>query len=526
MRPRAYGCFGIGWAAGLLALGCAPCLAMEIREYQPERHDRFTGAPAGHAWNETAWFDSRQYSGVGWAATEPVVRQFALVSPVHVVCAAHFLPAIGSTIRFLGQAGNTVERTVAASEVVVNGDVGNTDLALATLSAPISATEGVTPFPYLNLPEEADYQGSALVVFGKTLRAGRGTVSSFGNFSQGSIGKTRVMRFSYRKDSGFPDDGYLVTGDSGSPTFALVGESPALLGIHTAVEETALMRVNLDTFVPAYISDLNSFMAPAGYQMTPAYLSSVELAASVVTEPSRLWQAEAGSCQFDLENVSSADAGNVGLTIQFMEGQEPDSFEAAGWVLEGGGVRTWTFRRADLPSGASASVTAIWEFLPTEPSLMVELRHRSDGGVEKSEIFSLPLAAGYSAWSTGLADPAQDADPDGDGVLNLLEYAFGGDPADPSAVAAGGVISWLRIGEGFPTLHFPFRTDAAERGLSHQIENSESLETGSWREVPADELTVSQSALTPSVPGFSLRRATHASGGERAFYRVRVTLAE
>ena len=43
----------------------------------------------------------------------------------------------------------------------------------------------------------------------------------------------------------------------------------------------------------------------------------------------------------------------------------------------------------------------------------------------------------YSSWigGYGVSDPAMDADPDGDGMNNLMEYALGGNPTHNDAVA-------------------------------------------------------------------------------------------
>ena len=49
--------------------------------------------------------------------------------------------------------------------------------------------------------------------------------------------------------------------------------------------------------------------------------------------------------------------------------------------------------------------------------------------------FEILLPPGYSAWSTsfpGLADTTPEADPDRDGISNLMEYVIGGDPRVPS----------------------------------------------------------------------------------------------
>jgi hypothetical protein len=119
------------WLALATAAG-----AMQIRNDVPARHDRFTGALATPAWNDNAWFDSRKFSGVGWARDDvPYNRQFALVSPLHIVCANHYKPNLGTVMRFLNSDGVTVDRSVSTVTPIKNDLNQDSDLALATLSS-------------------------------------------------------------------------------------------------------------------------------------------------------------------------------------------------------------------------------------------------------------------------------------------------------------------------------------------------------------------------------------------------------
>jgi len=122
-------------AIGFLALLSSAALeALEIRNYLPERHDRFTGFPTAPAWNPTNWVSSIDYSGIGWSVSDPR-RQFALISPQHVLLSAQWPLAAGEQIRFLGRTGQWVTRTIESTTQILDNGVG-TDLMVGRLSEP------------------------------------------------------------------------------------------------------------------------------------------------------------------------------------------------------------------------------------------------------------------------------------------------------------------------------------------------------------------------------------------------------
>lgn len=512
----------------LLGLG-QPGWGIQLRSYTAARHDRFTGYPAAPAWNDAAWFGSRSYSGVGWAAADlPFQRQFALVSPQHLVGATHYQPNLGSVIRFLNGSGSIVERTVVALTPIQNDLNQNTDLTVITLASPLLPADQVAHFPYLNLASEADYLNTALVVFGWHVKAGRGRLAGFKDLEEAPLNRTRTLRFDYSKLFGDPDDAYLETGDSGSPSFAVVGGRPALLGIHTAVDEDPLKRSNFDTFVPHYAAQLNAVLAPAGYQMTPAVPPVVSLTATQTTTPVQWRQANPGSCQFDVVNRSATAATNVAVELRFTAAAVPQTLTAPGWLITPAGGGTWWLRRATLPASATVSITADWADLGLGDSVNSALTLVADGSARQSYEFGQQLAPSYSAWAVALTDKAPTADPDGDGVVNLLEYAFGGDPLVNSNTAptGGALLPVLRLESGVATLQFPIREDAAVRGLAYLVEFSETLAGGSWTTTQPPGTALSDAPFTPAVAGWLHRTLTFDANAVRQFGRLRVELNE
>jgi len=517
------------WQEGLigLLLGCGILQAMEIRNYQASRHDRFLNFPTAPSWNDSAWFASRSYTGVGWVPGEEH-RQFALISPKHVVFATHYVPANGTVIRFLNADGVTVDRTVASATAVLNNSNEQTDLSLLTLSSPIEASEGITPFPYLNLGNDSSYQGAILDVFGWYGKVGRGTVASIQNYAEPGVSQTRIMSFLYPKASGNQDDAYLVVGDSGSPTFAMAGNVPALVGVHTAAGETDTDRINVDTFIPFYVTKLNALMAPDGYQMTPAYASPVTLTLSSASTPAILRQAEAGSCRFDLRNASGPAAGNVTLTLRFPSGMGPSSLAASGWIVDQAGPEVWELHRASLNPNVTSSITASWTKLPAVSSLVIELIHGSDQSPKRLRKFDLEPAPSYAAWSDGLAQAALADDPDQDGVINLLEYAFGGEPLVSSMASPAGIhlAPVIAMEASQAAVSFPIRSDAAIRGLSYGLEYSTTLAAGSWSSTPPAGIGITDDPFDPPWSGFLRRTVRFDAAETRIFCRVRIGLDE
>lgn len=124
------------------------------------------------------------------------------------------------------------------------------------------------------------------------------------------------------------------------------------------------------------------------------------------------------------------------------------------------------------------------------------------------------------------AAAGDQADPDGDGLVNLAEYALGGDPlggpavhpvsGEPVSVVAGRV---ELAGQEYPTLTFHRRIPGPYPEVAYAVEWSEHLVVGSWHE-GGEEFTV-----TP-VGGEWQRvtvRDTRPLGEGKRFGRVVVT---
>ena len=503
--------------------------AMEIRDYSATRHDRFTGFPASPAWNDSAWFGTRAFTGAGWRPADGTnKRQFALVSPQHIVCVTHYAPGAGSVIRFLNADGLTVERTVDSTTAIQNDLGQNTDLSLARFTTPLAAGDKVDAFPYLDLADENAYLNTRLTVFGWHARAGRGFIAAFDDIEGTGLNLTRALRFDFPKNYGWQDDCYLQSGDSGSPSFASVDGTPALVAVHTAVDETDAFRQNYDTFVCHYIAKLDLLMAADGYQMTPTAPPPTALAAEAVRTPEPWRQAMPATGRFDLTNTGTAVATNPNAVLRFAPAQSPDTLDAPGWTVTNGAAGEFLLHRANLPAGETSSLTATWSQTGIAGQLPIRLDCWADGIAVRSYDFTTGLLPSYQAWADTLAQPAPEADGDGDGFANLLEYAFGGNPEVASRFQPGGVPlqPQVSVDSGTVIVDFPVREDAEDRGITYVVEFSTTLANGSWSADPPPGYAVEDDAYTPDSPGYLRRRVTFDASAPRRFCRVRVELDE
>lgn len=489
--------------------------ASQIRGYTAARHDRFTGFPATPGWNGAAWFDSPSFTGVGWQANA-TRKQYALVSPLHAVFATHFLPPVGTTLRFLNADGVIVSRTVSARQPVKNGNDANSDLTLITLSAPFTEADKVGFFPYLALPAEEAYAHTSLVVFGWNAKAGRGRLAGISDYEGEGLNLTRLLRFDYRIQFGGQDDTYLEGNDSGSPSFAMVDGRPALVGTHTSIDINSQFRENFDTFVPHYVDELNALMAADGYQMTPSHAAPVTFSITATPTPEVLLQRRPASQAFEVTNTSASEAENVTIVLRFSPGREPDALTAPGWTVSTGEPGERLLQRASLAAAETSVITADWDDAGGMDFLETYLDARADGLAELSYDFTALLALPYEVWAADLYEPAPEADDDGDGTPNLLEYASGGSEPFLRLAVVGDTA----------TLAFPVRQHEEALGLAYVVEFSDTLAADSWSAEAPPGTVVSEGELVPFQAGFARREVSFPADVPRRFCRVRVVLTE
>lgn len=430
----------------------------------------------------------------------------------------------------MGLNGQIFSRTISSIQEVLVGGLP-VDVSLCTFSEPLPRSE-VVPLAYLNLASESSYLNKEVVTFGSLARAGYGKIKIFQDLQPGGMPtSTRTFRLDYRNTANgttTPDDAHGEIGDSGSPTFVMTEGRPGLVGIHYAVggSSEATTQYIYDSSIQSYVSQLNTLMAPAGYRMIPFTPISVPLGTSKVKTPATFVAGEEAECQFDLKNLGSGVTGNLTMSLKFPPGAAPDSLTAPGWVVESTGSDEWQFRRGTLASMATVSATAHWESFPARASLFVKVTYGSDGAAEKTHFTDLSPVSSYAQWSQHFPDPDPLEDSDGDGLSNLLEYAFAGDPHHASwkTVAGNDLMPAVKEQAGLVSMTFPVRNDSS---VLYEVEYSATMEDGTWSAVPPVPVTSTTLLFESGIEGYSRRTISYSIGEmPHVFTRVRVKLPE
>ena len=133
----------------------------------------------------------------------------------------------------------------------------------------------------------------------------------------------------------------------------------------------------------------------------------------------------------------------------------------------------------------------------------------------------------YTLWSsnaftssTPSAEQDPTDDPDGDGIENQLEQAFGGDPETND-------LSILPISEtiedgGQSYLQISYRKSDFENGLNYTVETVTDL-NGTWSSSTSEVELISITSETGAYDRYTYRRVAPLSSHEKAFLRVSVT---
>lgn len=285
------------FALGVLFAGLliAPAWgALQLQSYDDARNDRFY---AGNDKDFTG--QGYDFSGVGNVAGLAGNGAWAaMISPSFFVSAAHYHPGNGASVTFFENndpSGPSHTYTVQSGVgMTIDGtQVGlPSDLWLGKLTAPVNPADNIDAFPILQLPNQSDYLGQTIFVYGVPHRVGRNQITAIGNVSEPDINNptkiTRAMVYEYNDPPPLligGDEAYLHGGDSGGPSFISIGGQLALVGTHyfnsdqTHTDPPAVDEdYSGDSFIPYYISQLNARML----QLDP---NTTEQVTVVVPEP-------------------------------------------------------------------------------------------------------------------------------------------------------------------------------------------------------------------------------------------------
>lgn len=145
-----------------------------------------------------------------------------LITPQHVVMAAHYKRPVPSSVVFHDRQGNHVERVLVASKNVFG------DCAIGLLNEPVP--RGYKIYPLLNpQPDLGDrLKGEFVLITDQNKRVFVHEVRGVSKRANGyaSIG----FRYDAKKQIGYGK--ILVSGDSGNPSFVMVNGEPVLIETH------------------------------------------------------------------------------------------------------------------------------------------------------------------------------------------------------------------------------------------------------------------------------------------------------
>jgi hypothetical protein len=154
------------------------------------------------------------------------------------------------------------------------------DVCIGRLTAPIPASDNITYYPVLSLPNESDYVGMSIYNYGNPNLVGRNVISKVEPYAE-SGENGWGMFYNYDVPGVGADETYLIGGDSGGPSFAVVAGKLALLGEHFSSYGTSGQIPfdggspkagdgswwSVDGFLPAYVNQIDA-MLPADQQIT------------------------------------------------------------------------------------------------------------------------------------------------------------------------------------------------------------------------------------------------------------------
>ena len=151
----------------------------------------------------------------------------------------------------------------------------------------------------------------------------------------------------------------------------------------------------------------------------------------------------------------------------------------------------------------------------------------TDDSVQYAIAWRSELYQDYTLWSstafTSSTPPAEQDptdDPDGDGIENQLEQAFGGDPekSDLSILPISDTIE----DDGQSYLQISYRKPSFENGLNYTVETVTDL-NGTWSNSTSEIDLISITLEAGGYDRYTYRRVSPLSLNEKAFLRVSVT---
>lgn len=273
MKPAHHAKLAVGLAAAMIAAPSAP--ALDVFNYSAAANERFSsGFPSAPVANSSGSFIGAglNFSGVGWQTANSAFA-VTMVSPMNFLAARHASPSATNSVSFLGQDGQVHSYAVASITTIEYSSGVLSDLVVGTLTQAVASD--ITYYPSIYLGSNlASYLGLNLAVYGQGGTVGWNSISGFATadfIPQDSVVDSLFSVMDYNSVTGgtvtLPAATQGESGDSSSPSFVLVGANLAVIGVHSAINTASPPNQTYDTFIPAYLADINSVLAASGYSL-------------------------------------------------------------------------------------------------------------------------------------------------------------------------------------------------------------------------------------------------------------------
>jgi hypothetical protein len=283
-----------GWVAGSLAGHCTDqVLARSSLLANQGAKNVYTtqGTTSGYVRNPGCWLSDIDLSCASpWNSTGGYQRAGTLVSPRHVVFAAHFPVSAGTQIAFVSPAGVAHVRQVTSvlthpEYQGVEGGITSAfypDIQIGVLDSDLTEQDHGVRFARvlpLTWPSKMTFIRTAspipAVTFNRLEQAGAAELRALGNLDMFPTGGPDGSpgRFGLQFPTAValqPGYNTMVQGDSGNPVFIVVNGEPVLIGTFTSGGAGG------GTFLTAHTEAVNTMMSTlgGGYQLTPIDLSA------------------------------------------------------------------------------------------------------------------------------------------------------------------------------------------------------------------------------------------------------------
>ncbi len=200
--------------------------------------------------NTDCWAAGLNLTGISpWNSNGGVRRAGTLISPRHIILAAHYPLSIGDTVRFVDSGNTVIDRTIAGVESL--GWPAAPDFQVCVLNADATGCDYAKVLP----SDWADYlpnEATLIPVFGldqeeKALVRDINTIGATSVSCQVPTDETRLEFYET-----------VISGDSGNPSFVVISDELVLLSVWT------YGGAGSGHFISAYKSEIEAAMVSLG----------------------------------------------------------------------------------------------------------------------------------------------------------------------------------------------------------------------------------------------------------------------